>query len=431
MNKIDFPIDIISERTLLSRTRQGSIPPALPLALLVFALLSPLAHACTGFIVRNAETTLVGNNEDNNATNLRIWFIPGGPARHGMVYFGTFDPAGNAEEREGGMNDQGLFMDGFAVPRLVPAQADGTHVKDLSFDFVDKSLAECATVGEVEALARRHRIRLHSAQWMFGDRNGDSIIIEGERIIRSEGHFQVCTNFRQSELADRGPTCPRFQTATGMLSRMETPTVASCREILRAVSGRNTQYSYVLDLNARRIHYYHFHDFDREIVFDLEVELAKGHHSIDTVPLFPSKLGARMLASRGAFYFASFTLWFLLFSLLFWGLRALVRGLKKAKADKSIAERTPGSAKLALGAIALLQSAYLLLLLSTPRLVAAHGGALRPVPWLFILLNAWLLVVCWKAWRARYWTLAGRIHCTAMALSSLGILAVLASWRLF
>ncbi len=412
-------------------TRRGNIPLALPLALLVFALVSPLAHACTGFIVRNAETTLVGNNEDNNATNLRIWFIPGGPARHGMVYFGTFDPVGNAEEREGGMNDQGLFIDGFAVPRLVPAQADGTHIKDLSFDFVDRALAECANVGEVEALARRHRIRLYSAQWMFGDRNGDSIIIEGERIIRGDGRFQVCTNFRQSGLSGREPPCWRYQTAVGMLSRMETPTVASCREILRAVSGRNTQYSYVLDLNARRIHYYHFHDFSREIVFDLEVELAKGSHSIDTVHRFPSKLGARMLASRGAFYFASFTLWFLLFSLLFWGLRAIFRRLRKEKAGKSIAERVPVSAKLALGAIALLQSAYLLLLLSAPRLVTAHGGVLRLVSWLFILLSAVLLVVCWKAWRARYWTLAGRIHCTAMALSSLGILAVLASWRLF
>ena len=79
----------------------------------------------------------------------------------------------------------------------------------------------------------------------------------------------------------------------------------------------------------------------------------------------------------------------------------------------------------------MLQSAYLLLLLSAPRLVAAHGGALRLVPWLFILLSAVLLVVCWKAWHARYWTLAGCIHCTIMALSSLGILAVLASWRLF
>jgi hypothetical protein len=411
--------------------RRRSIPSALPLVLLIFALLPPPVHACTGFIVRNPGTTFVGNNEDNDATNLRVWFIPGGSARHGMAYFGTFDPDGDAESREGGMNDQGLFFDGFAVPRLVPSHADGTHVGDLSFDFVDRALAECATVGEVEALARRHRIRLYSAQWMFGDRNGDSIIIEGERIIRGDGRFQVCTNFRQSELAGHGPTCPRYRTAVGMLSRMEAPTVASCREILRAVSGRNTQYSYVLDLNARRIHYYHFHDFNREIVFDLEAELAKGRHSIDTVPLFPPKLEARMLASRGAFYFASFTLWFLLFSLLFWGSRALVRGLKKAKADKSIAERTPGSAKLALGAIALLQSAYLLLLLSAPRLVPAHGGALRLVPWLFILLSAFLLVVCWKAWRARYWSMAGRIHCTAMALSSLGILAVLASWRLF
>jgi hypothetical protein len=348
-----------------------------------------------------------------------------------MVYFGTFDPAGNAESREGGMNDQGLFIDGFAVPRLVPSPADGTHVKDLSFDFVDRALAECATVGEVEALARRHRIRLYSAQWMFGDRNGDSIIIEGKSIVRGNGRFQVCTNFRQSELAGRPPICPRYRTAVDMLSRTETPTVASCREILRAASGSNTQYSYVLDLNARRIHYYHFHDFSREIVFDLESELAKGRHSIDTVPLFPPKLEARMLASRGAFYFASLSLWFLLFSLLFWGLRALVRGLKKAKTDRSIAERAPLSATLALAAIASLQSAYLLLLLSAPRLVPAHGGALRLVPWLFILLSAVLLVVCWKAWRARYWTLAGRIHCTVMALSSLGILAVLASWHLF
>lgn len=418
--------------------RRKCLPLASPLILLLtLVLLSPPAHACTAFIVKKAGVVLAGNNEDNQAANLRVWFIPGDASRHGMAYFGTFDPSGKTEEREGGMNDQGLFIDGFSVPRFVPLREDGIHVGDLPFDFVDKALAECASVGEVEALARKHRIRLYSAMWMFGDRNGDSIIIEGEPIVRGDGRFQVCTNFRQSAPEDCGAACRRYRTTVGMLSRLGTPTVGACRDILRAVSGRNTQYSYVLDLNARRIHYFHFQDFSRELVFDLDAELAKGRHSLDTVPLFPPKLAARMSASRQALYFVSLALWFLLFSLLFWGARTLLRRLKKNVTGRVPDRRAPPCAGLVLGALSLLQAAYLLVLLLAPQRIPIQGGspgspwiagALRLSPWLLALLTAALLVVCWQAWRRRSWTLAGRIHCTVLALSSLAVMALLVSW---
>jgi len=289
----------------------------------------------------------------------------------------------------------------------------------------------------VEALARRHRIRLYSAQWMFGDRNGDSIIIEGEPIVRGDGRFHVCSNFRQSGPAGREPADGRYRTAAAMLSRLGTPTVNACRDILRAVSGKNTQYSYVLDLNARSIHYFHFHDFGRELTFDLAAELAKGRHSIDTVPLFPAKLEARMFASRQAFQFLSLALWFLLFSLLFWAARALLRRLKKSAIGRAPARQAPPRAGLVPGALSLLQAAYLLVLFLAPQWIPVQGVrpglpwiavALRLTPWLLALLTAALFVVCWKAWREGRWTLAGRIHCTILALSSLAVMAVLISW---
>jgi hypothetical protein len=76
------------------------------IALIIMFQASDLAYSCTIFNASDGNKVLVGNNEDGFNTDAKMWFLPGEKGSHGAVFFG-FDDAWV----QGGMNDQGLFID--------------------------------------------------------------------------------------------------------------------------------------------------------------------------------------------------------------------------------------------------------------------------------------------------------------------------------
>ena len=85
---------------------------AIILVVVFFALVPTYsAEACTIFMASKEGKTLVGNNEDWVDPASHVWFIPASEGRYGRVYFGF-----GTELPQGGMNEQGLFMDFAAVP---------------------------------------------------------------------------------------------------------------------------------------------------------------------------------------------------------------------------------------------------------------------------------------------------------------------------
>ena len=99
-----------------SSIRETIVFSKLLTSLLVVVLLVPTAHACTAFVVYRNGLALAGNNEDFWLTDTKIWYVPkegskrGVAGKLGRVYFGfdNFYP-------QGGMNEAGLFFDGFAT----------------------------------------------------------------------------------------------------------------------------------------------------------------------------------------------------------------------------------------------------------------------------------------------------------------------------
>jgi hypothetical protein len=260
-------------------------------ALLITGLTSvPEVRACTAFLASGEDGVLFGNNEDfwNPAT--RMWFVSGGKGRYGAVYFGFDDLS-----PQGGMNEAGLAFDGFATR---PKPVTGTAAKE-SFrgNLVLKVMSECATVDEVLEVFQRYDLAMMERfMLMFADATGDSVIIEGDEIIRKSHGFQVVTNFYQSEdptgenAYGEGKSCSRFEIASNMLSGAKKIDIPDAREILDAVhmEGRsNTLYSNIYDLDDRLVYVYNFHDFDNEVVIDLGEELEKGPHVVDLPSLFP------------------------------------------------------------------------------------------------------------------------------------------------
>ena len=98
--------------------RQAAKAFFLFLILILFVFNYSPAYACTAFMMADGERVLVGNNEDYNIPYTRVWFVPSENGRYGRVCFGydNWSP-------QGGMNDQGLFLDFFATKSMQVKQS--------------------------------------------------------------------------------------------------------------------------------------------------------------------------------------------------------------------------------------------------------------------------------------------------------------------
>ena len=280
----------------------NSRPSKTALAILSFAALAlalppPTAVACSFFMCARNGEVLAGNNEDYRDPYTKMWFVPGEDADYGRVYFGFFN-----DFPQGGMNEAGLFFDGAALSRRKVPEVPGREVYGEG-NLVDEVMSTCATVPEVIEMFERFQAHfLDRAQLQFADAEGDSVIIEGERILRKTGDYQITTNFRQAEVPqDASCPCPRYRTIDRMLGAGETPTVEQFARILGSVhqEGKvSTLYSSVYDLKRTQITLYHFHNFQEPVQIDLVTELEKGPHQVVLHELFPETFAFQTFRAR-------------------------------------------------------------------------------------------------------------------------------------
>jgi hypothetical protein len=272
----------------------------LPLMCVLAALLvtsAPEAWACTAFTATCGSMTLVGNNEDFNNPRTRIWFVPGSAKELGRMYVGYDNGS-----PQGGMNEAGLFFDGFQV-EPVAARTAGASPQKPRFDGVlmDKAMAECRTVEDVVRLFEQYdRSFLESGVLMFVDKSGAAVAIETDAIVRKKGPWFVQTNFRQSTTPESAISCPRFQTATRMLKEMGgCASIEGFRKVLAATSAQGeypTLYSNLYELDKGVMHLYYFRDFEHPKTVRLADELKLGPHTIEMASLFPDNAAARAFA---------------------------------------------------------------------------------------------------------------------------------------
>lgn len=231
--------------------------------------------ACTIFMGSSGGKVLVGNNEDFIDPNTYVWFLTNSPNKFGRVYFGY-----GHELPQGGMNEKGLFFDyATTQPRI------GKYYKRK--DVFKGSLAElaietCSNVSEVINLFEKYDRSFMTYQIMFVDKDGNSIIIETDTIIKKIQHYQVATNFCQS-LNDPNPySIERYRCADSMLKSTNNYNIDYFRSILDCTHQEEnspTQYSNIYDLNTGDVYVYLFHDFLTFSKLNLQEELKKGNHA--------------------------------------------------------------------------------------------------------------------------------------------------------
>jgi len=261
------------------------------ICIIVLGLLVPnSADGCTIVMVAKGKIILAGNNEDWKNPKTKIWFTPASDGEYGRVCVGFDD--GFAQ---GGMNDQGLFIDANALsPTGWKAEENKPMFRGA---LVEKILATCATVEDTIALFDKYNVSgLARAKFPIADRTGASMVVEygkGQvQYVRKSGAYQISTNFVITNVKNENYPCTRYRISDKMLKDADDILLELVRAILSATHQEGqypTVYSNICDLKNGDIYIYNFHNFEEVVKFNLEEELKKGKKSYDLPSLFSIK----------------------------------------------------------------------------------------------------------------------------------------------
>lgn len=224
-------------------------------------------HACTIFVLTDADQTLFCNNEDYSNPVTRIWFVPAGDGFYGCVYIGFDD--GWAQ---GGLNTEGLAFDW--VAGYMEEWEFSEVMKRVRGNPSERMLETCTTIDEAITFYREHwEPSFDRAKILVADKSGASVIIGAK-----DGELQV-------EVADQSRGFGYgVRTLEKMLNKRPEPTVANSFNILHAClqEGLNaTKYSYVFDLKTGEIYLFRFAEWPEEAKLNLTLELEQGEHYYD------------------------------------------------------------------------------------------------------------------------------------------------------
>jgi hypothetical protein len=246
------------------------------LVLAVLGCIQVQVHACTVFVLTDANQTLFCNNEDWSNPKTRIWFVPAGKDYYGCAYVG-FDNGW----AQGGLNTEGLAFDWVAGYQEVWAQ--DSNLPTPRGNPSQRMLESCATVEEAVAFYRRYWESSFSyAKILVADRTGASVVI-GAR----DGRLHV----------DKADICRGFGSGGRTLDRLlsEAPEISAAGgfRILKAciqLGTYATKYSCVYDLKKGDIFLLPHVEGQSELRFSLAAELQKGGHYYD-MPQVKQQLG--------------------------------------------------------------------------------------------------------------------------------------------
>ena len=257
---------------------------------LLICLIAGHASGCTIVMLSKGNLVLAGNNEDWKDPFTSMWFIPASEDAYGRVCFGFGNTTHNPQ---GGMNDQGLFIDGNAVGSTGWQEDPDKAV--FRGHVIDYILAHCSTVEEAKAFFEKYNMpALDRARFPIADRYGNSMVAEwsrnGLQLVEKEGDYQISTNFVISNFTPDQYPCYRYRTADQILKHADAYSIDLVREILSATHAEGnypTNYSNIYDLANLKVYVYNFHNFEDVLVFDLEEELKKGQRQMSLRSIFP------------------------------------------------------------------------------------------------------------------------------------------------
>lgn len=252
---------------------------------ILFLLLVEKSDSCTIFYIEKDGIILAGNNEDWSNPASMMFFYPASNGEHGWVKFGW-----GSGFPQGGINDGGLFWDGTSGPYLEMPVSEADKTK-LQIPIMQKIIEECGNIEEAKNVFNKFYCEdQYKAQYLIGDSNGNSIIVEGDNILDKENDYQVLTNFYQSNPELGGYPCWRYNKACEMLGELSAELnpyfIGSVLAFTHQEGKYPTQYSNIYDLKNGLIYLFHFHNYNEFVTINLSDELKKGAQTYNIPGLF-------------------------------------------------------------------------------------------------------------------------------------------------
>ncbi len=268
-------------------------------------------EACIVFCSDDGANVFVGNGEDFlNDRKVEIWFKKTEEKKYGRLFWGfNYNIIPVKWIPQGGMNDQGLFIDGTAVNEVEILKDN--NKKNKYFNITEMVLSQCSTVEEaLQLLSNYNLIHYNKCQIFIADKTGDYAIIESNFISRkSDNNYSVLTNFRFSNPEETGYPCKRYDKASSLLETNDEASYHNFEKVLKSVQKSGPRYSTIYstigDLKNGKIQFYQFHDYENPILIDLEKELEKGNHKYFLADLFPRRISTQLFDTNNKHGFNS------------------------------------------------------------------------------------------------------------------------------
>lgn len=250
--------------------------------LFVLTINNPL-YPCTSIYIVRDSLILAGKNQDFGEWRTILGFTPPKDGRFGRAYFG-----GTGVFPTGGINSERFFFEYYQGE--YPKKMD-THGKIVfNGNLIDKIMSECSTVQNViDTLKKYTNAFLFNQNIAFGDKSGNSIIVEGDTIITRQGDYQICTNFYQSKHDRSNAPCWRYRNVEEKIKGNSKLSVNLIKEALRSAQNTIfTQYSVIYDLKKGIIYVFFYRDYKNVKIFNMKDEFQKGEHFYYLPDLFPN-----------------------------------------------------------------------------------------------------------------------------------------------
>jgi hypothetical protein len=283
----------------MNRIRAVAAGLLLGVAMLAQASLSG-PFGCTIVMASRNGRVLAGNNEDRNYPETIVTFIPATASYFGRVVFGYDDAP-----FQGGMNDQGLFIDGNALRPTGWTSVPGKPT--FSGVVIMVVLGTCATCEDVRAFFERYNVPgLGRARFPVADRTGHSMVVEyGQgcvQFVKRDTWYQIATNFVMSNVRDGDYPCWRYKAADKIMSgagELNVELVRHALEKTRQTGGSLTVYSNIYDLKNGVVWTYNRGDFKEAVAMNLAEELKKGARRLELSSLFKSQAAKERFNTGG------------------------------------------------------------------------------------------------------------------------------------
>lgn len=279
----------------------------------------------TIFTVSNEHEVFFGNSEDGNRNQkyLKIWFSPAmNEETYGCAFFSLLGDDSNEEVvgiAIGGINSEGLCFDANEIPPPSFVHYSPSLGLVASYNsFWEMILSECSSVLEVREWYRTHNMGgWWGYQIHWADKSGDALIISPTTFhtiayTRKTGDYLVSTNFNPVNHSQGFYPCRRYEFVVNYLddityereiNQLDLTSILNAVTVPEKGDYIGTVYSNIFELTTQTIYLYIQRDFNKEIMFDLNIELNKGIHAYS----FP------ILANTNSFD----RYWTLLFTVIF------------------------------------------------------------------------------------------------------------------